>query len=224
GGVMHSAANLSTLPPTFVQPELFQDLSSDRADNKSVSAAVGLSLLLPGMGELYAGNYKTGKYFTASEGFGWIALFSFNSYATWQQSDAHSFAVQHAGVNPNGKADQFFIDISNFASMDAFNTYQLQQRNVSGTYSKAAGQYWKWDNSADQQKYIGIRESSDIWFSNARFVVAAIVANHIVSAIDAARSAITHNRNLADVYHIEAGLLGTPGRPNGIALSLTRTF
>jgi TM2 domain-containing membrane protein YozV len=231
GGVLKTVrpgGSLSTasMPLDVVQPTLeFQGTMTSDVEKKNVFLAAIYSAALPGMGELYAGNYSTGKFFTITEGIGWITWIAFHSYARWEQTDARSFASEHSGANINGKSDQFFIDIGDFASMNDYNTYQLQQRNIYGLYYAGLGQYWKWDNAANQQLYVNLRDNSDVWFNNASFVVAAIVANHLISAIDAARDVISNNHSAeADAFQLHAGVLGTPGKASGVVLSLSKSF
>jgi len=66
---------------------------------KSGFMAVIYSLLLPGMGELYAGNYERGKYFTIAEGVFWCTYAGLKVYGNWQKDNYKSFAVTNAGVN-----------------------------------------------------------------------------------------------------------------------------
>ena len=72
-------------------------LGADQPQKKSVFLAVALSLTLPGMGELYAGNFNAGKYHLIAEGGIWLAYASLRLHSTWERQDAHSFAVEHAG-------------------------------------------------------------------------------------------------------------------------------
>src|ERR1039457_6180733 len=48
---------------------------------KSVFLAITYSILLPGMGELYAGNYASGKYFTIAEAVFWGTYIGMNQYS-----------------------------------------------------------------------------------------------------------------------------------------------
>ncbi|MEJ2103128.1 MAG: hypothetical protein P8X47_00970 [Ignavibacteriaceae bacterium] len=53
-------------------------------EKKSVGLGIIYSLLLPGMGELYAGDYNTGKYFTIADGVLWGTFIGMNVYSNWQ--------------------------------------------------------------------------------------------------------------------------------------------
>ena len=72
-----------------------------------------------------------------------------------------------------------------------------------------------------------MRVSSDEMFNNTRFIAAAIAVNHVISAINAARLAISHNHGMGGVGLIDlhADVLGGGiARPEGIMVTLTKHF
>ena len=195
-------------------------------EKKSVALAAVYSLLLPGMGELYAGDYGTGKYFTIAEGALWIGWGGMQWYGNWLQNDAHAFAAQHAQVSPEGKDDQYFIDIGNFSNVYVYNEQVLRGRDAFGTYDPSSSYYWQWDVDANREQYRQLRVSSDEVFNNSRFVIAAIGVNHLLSAINAGRLAISHNKQIdeASTIDIHANVTGTLAHPDGIVLTVTKSF
>src|SRR5690606_26988785 len=65
---------------------------------KNTGLAILYSLLLPGMGELYAESYSSGMYFTIAEGVLWGTYIGMNAYGGWQEDKYKSFAVTKGGV------------------------------------------------------------------------------------------------------------------------------
>lgn len=204
--------------------ELLQTTRS--GERKSVGLAAIYSFLLPGMGELYVDEYGMGKYFTVAEGAFWVALAGVDLHANSLQDDARRYAAQHAGTRFEGKDDQYFVDISNFNTVYEYNEQVLRDRDPQKLYNPVSSDYWSWDSEANRSQYRDERISAEKMFNNTRFVAAAIAVNHVVSAINAARLAFSHNRNLdkADLLDIKAGLLGTMARPDGIVLTVSRRF
>lgn len=196
------------------------------AGRKSIGLAAVYSLLLPGMGELYVGNYGMGKYFTIAEGALWVALAGVDLHANAMQDDARLYAALHAGTAFDGKEDQYFIDISNFNTVYEFNEQALRDRDPQKLYDPQSADAWTWDSEANRNLYRDQRVSADKMFNNTRFVVAAIAVNHVISAINAARLAFTHNRNLsqAGAIDVHAELTGPAFRPDGILISVSRRF
>src|SRR5437868_5743769 len=74
-----------------------------RGERKSPALAALYSLLLPGMGELYVGDYGSGKYFTIAEGALWTGWGGMQWYGNWKQNDSRQFAAQHAQISLDGK-------------------------------------------------------------------------------------------------------------------------
>ena len=216
--------------PASTSWEYLQDFtsSSDIPERKSVAQAAVYSLLLPGMGELYVGNYGMGKYFTIAEGALWISLYGVDRYAHWLQDDAYQYAGQHASLQPGSKSDQFYVDIGNDSDVYAFNRRILQSRQLYSVYSEAANSptYWKWDTDANRASYRDMRVSSSQMFDNTHFVVAVIVLNHALSAINAARLAVSHNKSLATDGWIDmhARLLGSLVHPDGMMITFSKNF
>lgn len=204
-------------------------LSADReggSDKKSVTLAALYSFLLPGMGELYAGDYSFGKYLTIVEGGLIVTLIGFDRYANWLQDDARGFAVQHAQASIGGKDDRYFIAIGDFDNVYAYNEEALRGRDPENVYNPNSGYYWQWDNTTNRNTYRDVKVSSDERFNDTRFVAAAIAVNHLISMVDAVRIAVKHNKNLSQgsTFDLHADVIGGLAAPSGIRLTLTRNF
>ena len=216
-------AAASSLPPRQDQIPVQADLP---AGKKKAGLAAIYSLLLPGMGEWYAERFSTGKYFLMAEGGLWLTYAGFQLYGDALRDDARAFAVAHAGVSLAGKSDQYFVDIGNFLNLDAYNEKKLRDREPERLYSVAAGQGWNWDSDASRAAYRSERVGSDNVYNNRKFVVAAVIVNHVVSAINAARAAVAYNESLGQsgAIQIEASPLGGPAQPHGILLTVRAPF
>jgi TM2 domain-containing membrane protein YozV len=193
---------------------------------KSVPLAILYSLLLPGMGELYAGNYNTGKYLTAAEGGLWITLVGLDRYGIWLRDDARTFAAEHAGINPAGKNNQYFVDIGNYNTIYDYNQKVLRDRNPYKLYNENSNFAWTWDSRSNREYFRNVRIKSDNMFNSVNFVAAAIAINHIISAVNAARVAISYNKSAdhASSFEIYAGVMGGIGNPHGIMISVSKAF
>ncbi|MDP4115052.1 MAG: hypothetical protein Q8903_02900 [Bacteroidota bacterium] len=163
---------------------------------KNAGLAIIYSLLLPGMGELYAGNYSSGKYFTAAEGLLWVSYIGMNSYAGWKKDDYKALAVKNAGVSPDGKDELFYANIGDYASVDNFNNTKTLEMNFSEMYD-ANKYYWKWNSTNDRKNYRDLWVKSEQAYNDVRFIVGAMIVNRIVSAINAVRLVSKYNKNLS---------------------------
>ncbi len=205
---------------------LFEGTQST-SQKKSAAVAALYSLLLPGMGELYANGFESGRYFLGAEAGLWITYASFETYGTWLQKDARSFAVAHSGATANGKSDQFYVDLSNYMNVYEYNDQKLRDRQLEKVYDPSQGYSWQWDSDANRQQFRTSRISSDRVFNNSRFVIGAIIVNHIVSALNAARLVRRYNNNVTESginFRIDSSLLSDSGAPDGLLLTVRGVF
>ena len=212
--------------PTVSTSNFTQDVAV--AGKKSVGLAALYSLLIPGMGELYVGAFgSSGKYFLAAEGVLWLTWGAFDVYGNSLRDDSRAFAVAHSGANISGKDDQFFVDLGNFINTAEYNDKKLRDRDVEKLYDPAAGYAWQWDSDASRATFRDRRVSSDNMYNNRKFVVAAVLINHLASAINAARAAISHNKEIDNALgdlQFGATVLGGWEQPHGIMLTMTKGF
>ncbi len=203
--------------------EMFQNTPREK---KSVALSVLYSLLLPGMGELYANDFNSGKYFVIAEATLWLTFTGFEMYGHWIQNDARHFTVTHAGVNPSGKDDQFFVNIGNFLNTYEYNEKKLRDRDIKSLYDVNSDYFWQWDSDASRQRYRDLRVKSDNVLNDVRFVVGAIIVNHLVSAINAARLTAKHNVGAGELegWQIESSILRSFSKPDGVLLTLKKSF
>ncbi len=223
-----SDAALDLIPATLpATGSVAVDAGEPVEDRKSPGMAAVYSLLLPGMGELYAGGFSTGKYFLIAEGVLWLGYATFDIYGNALRDDARAFAVAHAGVNPSGKDDQFYVNVGNFLNTDDYNQKRLRDNDFNLLYNPAAGYAWQWDSDASRLTFRDQRISSENAYNDRKFVIAAVIANHVASAINAARTAISHNASLAAVFRdvsVDARLQGTVVNPQGVMITLRKGF
>ncbi len=196
--------------------------SAAPSEEKSVFLAVGLSLVLPGMGELYADNFGTGKYFLMADGVLWLTYTGLSLSSTWVQDDADVYMTQHAGASPDGRDDQFRVNVGNYMTVYEYNEAKLRAREYAQLYDPAV-QYWNWDAEANRGAYRDLRITSDKLERNATFVIGALVVNRLISAFVAGRSAAAYNERLRESssWNLGARVIGGPLNPHGIELRLT---
>jgi len=204
-----------------------QAVDGQAPSKKSVGLAALYSLLVPGMGELYAEGFGSGKYFLIAEGGLWITYAAFEIHGNDLRDGARSFASARAGVTLGGQDDQFFVDVGNFLTMDEYNDKRLRDREPEKLYSAGSGQYWRWDSEDSRLTYREQRISSEDMYNNRKFVGAAIIINHVVSAINAARAAISYNSSLEKSLgslELSSRVLGGPGGEHGVLVTLSKKF
>jgi len=164
---------------------------------KSKGRAFLYSLLLPGMGERYAGAPRRAEVFLGAEIGLWMGYGAFLKYGDWRTEEYENFAAAHADVDPAGKTFTYYVNVGNYNDIDEYNAAKLRQRDATQYYYDRAADYWKWDADANRIHFDRIRKSAARADRNATLVLGAIFANHLVSAIDAVWMVRSHNQALS---------------------------
>jgi TM2 domain-containing membrane protein YozV len=199
-------------------------LTADQtAEKKSAFLAVVYSVLLPGMGELYAGNYDRGKYFTIAEGLCWGAFAGFRIYGGWQKDNYKSFAATYGKVDLDEKSAEYFANISDYINIDEYNRTKGLERDFNNLYNTKKD-YWKWSGTGQMTEYRNMWESSEQAYNNVRFAVGALIINRIISAIDAALLVRSYNKNLSEQTTWNFSFGTSRVFPSGLELNFIKSF
>jgi len=178
-----------------VYNDISQNLTVPKSSKKSPGLAILYSLILPGMGELYAENFSSGKYFTIADVSLIGVYIGMNEYGYWKKDNYMSFAASVGSVNIDGKNEEFFSAIGEHKDIEQYNDLKSLSREFDKMYD-AKTHYWKWQSDDDRESYRSMWLSSKHATNNLRFVVGAMLLNRLVSAINAVRSVSAYNKNL----------------------------
>ena len=222
-GNRHSALDIQN-PKSKIQ-NIESEFRSPASEKKNPALAILYSMLLPGMGELYAGDYSSGKYFTIADGVLWGAFAGFEIYGKWKENDYKSFAESKGGVNLNGKEAEYFANIGIYQSIDDYNAAMELNRDFDMTY-KTAAYYWKWSDNEQRKQYRDLWSSSESAYTNVRFVVGALILNRLISAVNAVRLVSAYNKNLSQEvsWNISVGLNNHFTPPTSITFNFVKSF
>jgi hypothetical protein len=192
---------------------------------KSTLLAILYSVALPGMGELYAGRFDSGKYFTIADGVLWGALAGLDIYGVWQRNNYKSYAEANAGVSLDGKDADYFANVSNYNSIDDYNAYMDLNENFKKVYD-VSKYYWKWADDGQRREYRSMWTSSENAFNNIRFIAGALVLNRVISAINAVRLVNAYNKSLPqDVsWNISVGVQNQQTMPATLTFNFIKTL
>lgn len=182
----------ATLNPGFVSPPDQPTMHKDR------KKAFFRSLIMPGAGEHYLGKRTLAKAFFATEVTLWLSYFAFRQYGKWLRNDALAFAATHSGANIEGKPSQFFVDIGNYIDIYEYNDFKLRFGEVEKIYDEA-DYFWSWDQDNNRSRFENMRIASDRALNRSTFVLGAVFANHLISAIHASWQTHRYNKKLDQV-------------------------
>lgn len=215
----HEIENIS-LPDDV--PQLNFNINDSK---KSVGLGVIYSLLLPGMGELYADAYNVGKYFTIAEGVLWGTLIGMNVYADWQEDNYISYAQTHAGINSENKDESYFSTISQYNSIELYNDEKALERNFKDMYDPNK-YFWKWNTTEERKIYRDMWTSTEQTRNNTRFIIGGLILNRIASAINAVRLVNSYNNRLEEElsWNFSVGFSNSPTLPTSLNFNFTAAF
>ncbi|MCS6989692.1 MAG: hypothetical protein NZM06_09285 [Chloroherpetonaceae bacterium] len=169
-----------------------QASATSRPEPKSAFVGAALSFLLPGLGELYAGNFETGRYFLGAEVAMWLGIGAQRLRGASFESDYKVLARRNAGVSDGEKDAQFWKDISAFNSIEEFNADRLRARDFGRLYDPQT-HFWQWNSEANRRQFRDLRIRSDEAYQSIYYFIAAMGVNRVLSMINAARGVNAYN-------------------------------
>lgn len=203
------------------------DINSYKSDEKkSVGLGIVYSLLLPGMGELYADSYGTGKYFTIADGILWGTLIGMSAYSGWQEDSYKTYAASTADVINDGVKDEdFYANIGDYTSVYTYNDQKALERNFDEMYDEEV-YFWEWNTTDERRTYRDMWNSSETASNNIRFVVGGLILNRVISAINAARLVSSYNKSIEEEvsWNFSVGFMNQPNLPTSLSLNVQKSF
>ena len=195
------------------------------SEKKSVGLGIVYSLLLPGMGELYADSYDIGKYFTIADGILWATFIGMNVYTNWQEDNYQTYAASNAGVENNNKDADYYSTIGNYTSVFSYNEEKALERNYDEMLDPEV-YFWKWSTTSERQTYRDMWTSSEQTSNDIRFVVGGLILNRIASAVNAARLVTAYNNKLKDElsWNFSVGLMNQQNLPTSLTFIFQKSL
>lgn len=186
-------------------------LNADKVHSTKLSLA--MSALVPGSGDMYAGNYAKGGLAIFREVALIATLFHFNNQADSFDNSAKKFANNITGAPMNSNSEYYDL-LAQQVSCSQFNeNVRLNAQNYYGygtqgyydfveTYSINEEQAWDWESSQNLKKYKNYRAQKQKNNQNASFVIGALIVNHLYSAISTAITTSNNNKKFRDKHSI----------------------
>lgn len=175
---------------------------------KSGWAAVGSSLLLPGLGERYVGHGNRAKLFFAAEAAIWSTFATYRIQGATRRGRFIEFAETKAGAPGKGDGD-YYEHIGFWQSLEEWHDIVRRDARAVFPDDPAAqedyfeknkrfdeGDYWAWPDDDTRLRYRVLRSKSERAFRNARLAIGAALLNRFASMVDAFALSRKFNRGL----------------------------
>ncbi len=197
-----------------IRPEFHQNQLSQIVSYKSIPKGLFLSILIPGSGEFYSGSKLKGLLFLGLEIGAWTSYkTSLNKGRKWEQ-DYINFANEYWDENrwlawwnslttnnqstflnvelPADKNSEFYEAIGIYEKFNAgWKDVQWTPESANTQPSPRSSTYNKW------------RRNSNNSLKWATAATSLIIANHLLSAMDAAWSVFRHNKNVKPTVRVK---------------------
>ena len=161
------------------------------------------SALVPGWGELAAGD-KTGLVFLASEVLLLSSRFYFLEEADLKAKASYNYAIKYAHIDPDlDISDDHYYHMSRYMNSGfntgGYNAYIVEiakarypddpeaQTQYIEENSYSDDEYWGWDGEDKKNDYSILRKRITQYGDYAKAITGAVIANHIISALNAFR-------------------------------------
>jgi len=238
-----AAQSLRTAPPVngdgeatrdeataFVIPDDPAFLNNGVYEEKSAKRAAGYSLLLPGLGQWYAGDYTEAKVFFAVEGAIWVSFAVFLIQGYVREEDYKEYATVFAGVGSTDHSDDYYSIIGEhnswipyeasvksdgrfeyYPNVDAQTLEDYWVENRVSDYEP-----WVWQSADVRRNFRDQRSASRLSYRRAEYMLAAALFNRVASAFFAIRSAKQANKAGDAGQPVQTGYrieIGAPWEP-----------
>ena len=183
-------------------------------DTKNPMVALLLSCVLPGWGQIYAGETTRGRWFMAAEAGIWAGYGAFRIQEGMREDDYREYAQIFAGTAAGASSD-YLSDMGGYIRSEGDDSYNESIRREARSlfpddleaqraYLAENGYHgdlsWDWGTRDRFFEYRDLRRFASESERNAFYMTGLAVLNRVVSAVDSAWMARRHN----------AGVLGEP--------------
>ena len=174
-----------------------------QSEGRSVWKAIGISLLVPGSGELYLGNTKSAVPFIAAEVASWLAYFGFRVHGDALTTEYKLFAHSYISADPNNPNEDYWYVMEMYYSRDVYIERLLREaRQIYPDDPAAQQDYvqshaisadWAWPSKSVWFAYQDRRKAARTAYERARIMLGVMILNRLASAAEIFFS--RHNNN-----------------------------
>ncbi len=161
--------------------------SAGHARGKSPAGAAVLSLVLPGLGEFYAGGRRSARFFLVTEGIFWSGMATFRFLESYRVDAYHAHAAAHAGIRLKNLPESFIKEVGDFESIYERNR---RERFLAGEHANIRAEtddrIWEWDTEASRIRFLDLRSRATSAEQKAFLFIGGLILNRFASALNAA--------------------------------------
>ena len=189
------------------------------AGTPSPKGAFFRSLLVPGWGQVALGAGSRAAIYGGVELSAWVLVGGFTAMKHSYRDDYRGLARSIAGANTLNQPMSYYNDLAFYETRVEHNQWAIVNDDEPQFYG--AGDDWQWPSPDDRQRYRDRLNASKSMDQAVSYVLGCIAVNHLVSAVDAAKSAsrIRADETAQARSSVRFAAVPTPG--GGAAVLLT---
>jgi len=190
-----------------------------KADNqRSLAAAMGLSLALPGMGHYYVDKPQSAFIYLSADLASLFGAVVFYGLADNREKGARSYAASAAGIEKAPSGEAYWRHVGAYMDAAEYNEAVALSREDQDALYQAPENWWRWADGESMDQYNSLRQKARNFRVASSFFVGALVVNRILSTVDLR---VFRKKSLSSGIRLEAAL--TPDISGG-GLTLRTDF
>ena len=182
-----------------------------RPQKKSMPKAMMYSIMLPGLGDFYAGNKGTGKVLLGTEVAIWLGYLGLQYYGNIQKDNYMLYSHENAGTNLTSKSEDYYDAAELYRTNEEYNEYIREDArllypddpDLQNQYVQQNGYFgtnaWEWKENDSFKKYRKMRISTRETFQRATFMSGFAILNRLIAAITSSRNARNYNKKIEEM-------------------------
>jgi hypothetical protein len=187
-------------------------------NERSLVAAMGLSLAVPGMGHYYVDRPKSAFVYLSVDLASLFGALVFYGLADTQEKSARSFAASAAGILSAPSGEAYWRHVGAYMDAAEYNeSVELSRGNAADLYRDPES-WWRWADREQQDEYNNLRQKARNFRVASSFFAGALVVNRILSTVDLR---VFRKKSLSSGVRFQAAL--TPDA-RGTVLALKTNF
>jgi len=194
-----------------------------------------LSAVVPGTGQLVQGQSR-GWLYLGIEAASWFAYFALQNAGDQALEDAYDYVGDVESFDARWTWDRYKANPPCGDGLGPRDDFEAEQARLQDLYDNALDEFYSdigseniyacgWVDQSARAEYLSMVDEADSFYSSSDVAVTVVVFNHLVSAIDAAKSApaqegeshaelagAARTQGLRGPGAVDPELLGEPGR------------
>ncbi|MDR2578213.1 MAG: hypothetical protein LBC70_05315 [Chitinispirillales bacterium] len=150
----------------------------------NLTAAIGLSALLPGAGHYYIDKPKSALVYMSIDAASFFGAVTFNALAGRQEKEARSYAAAVAGITRAPSGEAYWRHVGAFMDAAAYNEAVELSRGDAEFMYLDPDSWWRWGDESQRGEYNGLRQQARNLRVASSFFIGALVANRLASMVD----------------------------------------